>query len=49
METYWEKFLDELRRNKIMAEGEIASLEWLSPAMLLEAFYHWLKEREIVT
>jgi len=44
MSTYWDKFLDELRRDKITVEGEIASLEWLSPAMLLEAFYYWLVE-----
>ena len=45
METYWEKFLDELSRDKITVEGEIASLEWLSPTMLLEAFYHWFIDR----
>ena len=45
MPTYWDKFLDELRRDKITVEGKTASLEWLSPAMLLEAFYHWYLEK----
>lgn len=45
MGTYWESFLDELRKGNINYAGEIASFEWLSPAMLLEAFYHWLMEK----
>jgi len=45
MGTYWDSFLEKLNKELIRFNGKIASIEQLSPAELLEAFFKWLNEK----
>ena len=45
MGTYWDNFLKALNKQLIFFNGKPASIEHLSPAMLLEAFFEWLNEK----
>ena len=45
MGTYWDSFLRELNKGLIKFNEKPASIEHMSPAELLEAFFKWLNEK----
>jgi len=44
MGTYWDHFLEDLNKGLIRFNGKLASIEHMSPAELLEAFFKWLND-----